>query len=223
MTPITNPQFHTAEEEWLAAYAAGSLSRAKRLLLTCQAAINPGLSQKLVDMDRVGGALLETAPGDAMSETFISKLLSKLDTAQTQAPETPPAKTPSQNWIPDPLTDFLSRADTPFKWKKMGFGMARIPILTEQGEKLYLLKSPPGRKMPVHSHHGEEWALILQGGYHVGKTGYVRGDLHREDETCTHRPVIDDHGEACITLVAAERGIKFKNPLLRLLSPIFGL
>ena len=108
-------------------------------------------------------------------------------------------------------------------WKKMGFGVERMPIHNDGGEKLYLLKSRPGLKMPHHSHKGEEWALILQGGYHVGETGFVYGDLHREDETCAHQPVIDDHGQACITLVAAEGGLTFTNPALNLFRPILGV
>ena len=105
----------------------------------------------------------------------------------------------------------------------MGFGIARIPLMEENGEKLYLLKSRPGMKMPKHSHHGEEWALILQGGYHAEGQGYIRGDLHREDESCTHRPIVDDDGEACITLVASEGGLKFSNPVIGLLKPILKL
>src|SRR5690606_35882118 len=54
-------------------------------------------------------------------------------------------------------------------------------------------------------------------------TGYVRGDLHREDETCLHTPIIDDDKEACITLVAIEGGLKFSNPAMRLLKPVIGI
>ncbi|MEO1136951.1 MAG: transcriptional regulator, partial [Pseudomonadota bacterium] len=65
--------------------------------------------------------------------------------------------------------------------------------------------------------------LILQGGYHVGSKGYVRGDLHGEDESCSHQPIIDDHGEACISLVADEGRLKFSNPFYRLLQPLIGI
>lgn len=104
--------------------------------------------------------------------------------------------------------------------EKHGFWYGALALMADGRETLYLLKAKPGMKMPKHSHHGEEWALILQGGYHIGAEGYVRGDLHREDGDCTHQPIVDDHGEACITLVASEGGLKFSNPFMNLLKPV---
>ncbi len=109
------------------------------------------------------------------------------------------------------------------RWKKLGFGVSRATIANDNGEEIYLLKAKPGLKIPDHTHQGEKWALILQGGYHVRDTGYGPGDLHRENENCTHNPIVDDHGEACITLVALEGELKFSNPFMRMLKPLLGI
>ncbi len=227
MNSISPKAYHTVQDEWLAAYSAGQLSDAKRLLLDCQAAINPKLGSRLNKIDMVGGALLETAKGEAMSDNFMSGVFNKIDrldaAAQTYTKVDKKSKNIAEDWVPAPLNEFLGRAGIPLKWKKMGFGMERLPIYQDGNEKLYLLKSRSGLKMPHHSHYGDEWALILQGGYKVGDQGYVRGDLHAEDESCRHGPVVDDHGEACITLVASIGGLKFTNPALRLLKPILGV
>lgn len=219
--------YHTVEEEWLVSYCAGGLSPAKRMLLDCQAALNAAFASRVGDIETVGGVLLETAKGEALSDDFMSGLWTKIDDASAEPKKQKMTKESDQavsdNWIPSPLNALMTQAQKSMNWKNMGFGMARIPILDDGHEKLYLLKSKPGMKMPEHSHHGEEWALILQGGYHVGDQGFAYGDLHREDENCTHQPIIDDHGEACITLVASEGGIKFSNPALRLLKPVFGI
>ena len=137
-----------------------------------------------------------------------------------------PASSPPSHeaWVPHALRDYLDRAGAAIVWRKAGPGIdsARLPS-GDVGERVYLLRSRPGLQMPDHAHAGEEWTLVLQGGYHVGETGYARGDLHREDEACMHRPIIDDDGEACIALVVDEGALRFRNPVLRLLQPLFGL
>ena len=228
MNMSSQTEFHSVDEEWLASYSAGGLSRAKRLLISCQAALRPELSSRLSAMDAVGGALLQSAQGEAVSDGFLSRVMDKLDASPepvaqdtTDDAQTGPSAKPA--WMPSPLEDFLSRAGIDLKWKKLGFGVERASLSTENDEELYLLKARPGLKVPQHSHQGEEWALILQGGYHVGETGYGLGDLHREDEDCTHMPIVDDHGEACITLVALEGKLRFSNPVMRMLRPIIGI
>ena len=135
----------------------------------------------------------------------------------------PRPSTSKRHGTGSPLEDFLARNNITLKWKKLGFGVSRATLANDNGEELYLLKARPGLKIPNHTHQGEEWALILQGGYHVGDTGYGPGDLHREDEHCTHNPIVDDDGEDCITLVALEGELKFSNPLMRMLKPVLGI
>jgi len=215
---------HSVDEEWLASYAAGSLSRAKRLLISCQASMKPELASRLSAMDAVGGAILESAQGEAVSDGFMDKLLGSINHLPCLAnDEAEAAPVTRKTWKPSPLDDFLTRNDISLKWKKLGFGVSRATIANDNGEEIYLLKAKPGLKIPDHTHQGEEWALILQGGYHVGETGYGPGDLHREDENCMHSPIVDDDGEACITLVAQEGSLKFSSPLMRMLKPLLGI
>jgi len=218
--------FHSVGEEWLASYVAGSLSRAKRLLISCQASMKPELASRLSAMDAVGGAILESAQGEALSPDFMANLWGNIDQLPAQANDdndTEDLEGTVTTWKPLPLEDFLARNGITLKWKKLGFGVSRATIANDNGEEIYLLKAKPGLKIPDHTHQGEEWALILQGGYHIGETGYGPGDLHREDENCVHSPIVDDDGEACITLVALEGSLKFSNPIMRVLKPVLGI
>lgn len=212
----------TVGQEWLAHYAAGGLSPAKRLLIDCQAAIDPRLRETLHQFDHIGGAFLETAKGEPLSEEFWTRFSKALD--EDGAADTGRTEHVSEKrWMPAPLKQFLDASQITVNWKKSGPGVERARLLETDNERLYLLKARPGLKMPLHSHRGQEWTLILQGGYHVGDKGFVRGDLHGEDETCMHQPIIDDDGEACVSLVVDDGKLIFANPMLKLLQPFLDI
>ncbi|MEX6633279.1 ChrR family anti-sigma-E factor [Hyphococcus lacteus] len=215
---------HTASEEWLASYSSGALSELKRLVIECQSAIEPSIKAKLNVLDDLGGAFIESAQGEKLSDDFLDRLSAALpsDTQSkgAQNAERRSSRESQSTWIPRPLQNFLDNSEINLKWKKSGPGVERAFLGQQENERLYLLKAKPGLKLPAHSHSGQEWTLILQGGYHVNGQGFIRGDLHCEDETCMHQPVIDDDGEDCISLVVDEGALIFDNPILNLLQPI---
>lgn len=220
MIEQSSQNIHSADEEVMAAHAAGTLPTGQHLVLSCQADLQPAIAQKLAAYDAVGGAVIETAKSEELSDGFIGRLMKTLSDDVTTE-NAVPARPDAPDWMPSALSDYLDRADIELKWRSVGPGVQHAPIVTRKsGERIYLLRAAPGTKMPVHSHSGEEWTLILQGGYHVDETGYTRGDLHCEDEACEHQPIIDDHGEACISLVADQGRLKFRNPLLKLVQLI---
>ncbi len=225
MTSNNVAPLKTLNEEWLASYAAGGLSNAKRLLIACQAAIEPRLAAFLGELDQIGGNFLETAKGENLSDGFLANVMNALDNQVEPKTNTaiPSPKSDMAAWVPTPLRNFIDQANLGLKWKNAGPGVQRVPLAEDDGEMLYLLKAKPGLKVPMHSHRGEEWTLLLQGGYHVGDQGFVRGDLHQENENCTHQPIIDDDGEACISLVAVEGRLKFSDPLVKIFQPLIGI
>lgn len=224
MTLMTHGDFQTAGEEWLASSAAGVLSSGKSLALACQAEAQPMLAAKLNEFDTVGASLLEGAHGDVLSDDFLDRMMESLGRPeadpQPQIVETA-TDTGGDAWIPQTLKTYLANADIKVKWRKTGPGVQRAPLFTsETGERVYLLRAQPGQIMPMHSHAGDEWTLILQGGYQAGEDHFVAGDLHAEDDECQHQPVIDQ-GETCICLVVDDGPLKFRNPLLKFMQPLF--
>ena len=210
----------------MAAYSAGTLEPGQELLLSCQTDMQPDVARRVVGFDAIGGAVIEKAKGESVSDAFLGNVFSALDDLpQEAAIEAAPAPMRErERWMPPVLDKFLNQADIKVKWRKAGPGIEHASLAkTKSGERLYLLRASPGTKMPVHSHAGEEWTLILQGGYHVGETGYARGDLHWENSDCEHQPVIDNDGEDCISLVFDQGRLKFKNPLLSLFQYLSGV
>lgn len=222
----TNSLPVTVDEAWLAMLSAGTLPPHQQLLLECQAELRPELRSLLAAGDHIAGALLESAKGTPLSSGFMQVLEQRLATAQidTRAAEKiyePGSERPE--WMPPALDAYMRRSGTRLKWRNAGLGVQQARLSrTTDGRRLYLLKARPGTPLPRHSHRGQEWTLLLAGGYKSGPDQYVAGDLHQEDEACTHDLRIDTDGP-CIALIADEGRLRFPNPLLRLLQPFVGL
>ena len=208
MSNIDHYNYHSVGDDWLAAYSSGALTYAQSLLISCQSDMQPGLRRRVERIDEVGGAFLESAEGEALSDSFSDRLARALDKAEKPSVEPVGVEQAEFEWIPNSLHDYFLQTGKSVHWSKVAPGVERMPLSSKGDGRLYLLKVRAGMAMPEHSHSGEEWSLILQGGYHVGDTGYSRGDLHREDENCTHQPVIDDDGHDCISLVYDEGPVK---------------
>lgn len=222
-----NRPIRSLNDEWFAAYVAGAASDAKSLVIACQAAMRPEIAGKIADMEMIGGALLENAPGAALSDGFFDRVSANLVGARPSENDASPTMSASEaeadSWMPAPLRDYLSQKGCVLKWRFAGPGISRAALAeADNGERLYLLRARAGSVLPEHSHQGEEWTLILKGTYHTGEEGYIAGDLHREDERCIHQPIVDQ-GEECICLVAIEGRLKFHQPLLKLLQPFIGV
>lgn len=223
MNKQTSRNIHSTDAEMMAAHAAGTLPVGQHLVLSCQADLQPDIAHRLSTYDMIGGSMIETAKSDELSDTFMSRLMDALDKRMVSE-SVLPHDSDAPSWMPAALANYLADSDIELKWRSVGPGVQHASIAeTELGERVYLLRAAPGTKMPVHSHAGEEWTLILKGGYHVGDVGYVRGDLHCEDETCEHQPIIDNDGEDCISLVVDQGRLRFRNPLLKLFQMVSGL
>lgn len=217
----------TVDDAWLAMQSAGTLSPFKQLLLTCQAEMCPSVQAAFSAGDHIGGALLESAKGADLSDDFIQRLSARIDQdTDRMPPEAGHASTDTQDqpeWMPAALADYMRRSSQRLKWRHVGGGVQQARLgRSSRGERLYLLRAHPGLPVPRHSHSGQEWTLVLSGGYTAGDRQYAAGDLHQEDETCLHDLRIDDDGP-CVSLIVDEGKLRFANPLLKLLQPVLGL
>ena len=220
--------YHGLGDEWLVEYAAGGLSYAKRFMIACQAALKSDLRQRLQFADEFGATFVESAPAQELSDQFFDQLGRQIDdnpaqSNRTQSNHSKPTDDANEfAWAPQPLIELIAAMGDQFSWKNTG-GVQRATLGEFDGDRLYLLKSKPGLKLPKHSHSGEEWALVLHGGYHANGVAYKPGDLHCENSSCTHQPIIDDHDDGCISLITDEGKLQFSNPLMRAIQPFIGI
>lgn len=212
-------------------YAAGTLAPEKTLMINCQQDICSKAAIEIQNQETIAAGFMmstETTREFTLSDDFMSRALAALPqsdsvstpqthTDQTPTDQEPPLATAANDLLPATLTAFMG--GEPVNWSFFAPGMQSASLWQgNDGQHLWLLKVKGGKNMPEHTHIGEEWSLILKGSYHVGTTQYTRGDLHVEDEHCTHIPMIDP-GVDCICLVLTEGPLKPTRLLPKLLMP----
>jgi quercetin dioxygenase-like cupin family protein len=90
-----------------------------------------------------------------------------------------------------------------------------------EGTEAYLARFAPGLSFPMHSHHGHEDVLILEGSYHDDSgTLYRAGDVHTMQAGAAHAFTIT-RDEPCVA-AAVHRGIRFRSLGMRVLAKLFG-
>jgi len=90
-----------------------------------------------------------------------------------------------------------------------------------RGTDAYLARFAPGMTFPLHSHHGHEDVLILEGSYTDNHGALFRsGDVHSMEAGGEHSFTIAPD-EPCIA-AAVHRGIRFRSLGMRVLAKLFG-
>ena len=123
--------------------------------------------------------------------------------------------------LPEPVARLVNAPLESIRWRFAAPGVREHKIFERDGLSASLLRAKPSRRMPRHTHSGQEATLVLKGGFsdHLGH--YRRGDVALVDRSIDHRPVADP-GEPCLCFVVTEGELKLTGPIGRLLQRAFG-
>ncbi len=107
----------------------------------------------------------------------------------------------------------ISRLVGPFDkivWKQVYKGFSEfVPNLSHKDDdELKLIKMDPGASVPLHSHGGKEFILVLDGSFQDENGTYSKGDIQINDQKIKHTPMASkEHG--CICLTITEKDVIF--------------
>ena len=124
--------------------------------------------------------------------------------------------------LPAPLHPYFGASWRELKWRWMGPGMHYIRTIGPSGGTMLMLRIGPGRRMPVHGHHGSELTQIVRGAYEDALGQFAAGDVADLDADTEHQPVTSA-GEACICVSALDAPLRFPGWFARRLQPLFGI
>lgn len=207
---------HHPEEALLLAHAAGSLDPAMTLIVATHLHFCAECRAQAVLGVTLGGALLQEVQPAPLAPDALARTLARLD-----APVAPVSRPASNDNTPPALRAFLGRDLSAVRWRAMGPQLGYRTLYRKGDLALRLLRGSPGSDVGSHSHHGQEYTLVLKGGYRDETGAYGPGDFQAAGGDVTHNPVADP-GEDCINLAVTVGGLRFGSFGQTLVARLFG-
>ncbi|MDP2124296.1 MAG: ChrR family anti-sigma-E factor [Parvibaculum sp.] len=218
------PVTHRLGDEWLMAYAAGTLSEGQSLLVAAHLSFLDDAAERLAVAEAAGGALFETVSPELMAPDALARTLARLDAPATPAPVPVAPRVGADDPLPAPLRNWLGGGVDDLKWSFLGPGMKKVKLWRggPNDQRLWMLRAQPGVSVPKHGHRGTELVLVLKGSFSDPHGRFRPGDVEESDDNRMHALGIDE-GEECICLALTEGPIRFESWPARLVQPFIGL
>ena len=93
-------------------------------------------------------------------------------------------------------------------WKTLYKGFKEFNIPVNDNDSLKLIKMDPGTSVPLHSHNGKEYILVLNGSFCDEYGEYNKGDMQINDQQIKHNPTACN-SDGCICLSITENDVVF--------------
>ena len=203
---------HHPYDDTLARLAAGRLGPGPSFVVSTHLFGCAECRARVGLFEAAGGVMLEEAPAAPVRPDLFAATMWRIEH------ESAPAVA-----RPSPRVSPLDRLDLP-PWRSVGSFLQwrRLTLPYAPEANVIMLKVPPGKRMPDHTHAGTEYTQILQGSFYDDAGRYVAGDCVEADNEIEHQPVVDSDVE-CICLAAFDGRLKLKGWIGRVVQPLLGL
>lgn len=212
--------------ELYAAYAAGCLDPAFTLMVETQSVLRPGIRRSVAVSEMIAGGLLETAPAAKLSEGALDRALEAIEALDAGADVSVKAGRAAGEAIeevlalPEPLRSAALEAIGTTGWQSMGRGLKRLNLRSGERLETELYRISPGARIPRHAHAGNEYTLVVAGGFSDERGSYGPGEVVINGPSDLHQPV-GDEGEVCYALAVRDGGLRFTG-VMGLLQRLMG-
>ena len=176
-------------------YSSGNLSEAKSLFVSMYLFLNSVAAKKasifdniladnLTDLDEVAPKKINYK--DCITATSKENLEFNI----------------SKNY--NPLTNLIGSIDK-LKWKSIYKGFREFNIPLKDNDTIKLIKMDPGTSVPLHSHNGKEYILVIDGSFCDEYGEYKKGDMQINDQKIKHNPsACDTNGCVCLSITESD-------------------
>ena len=106
-----------------------------------------------------------------------------------------------------PLTKLVGPLEK-INWRQIYKGFSEFKPNIKDEDELKLIKMEPGASVPLHSHGGKEYILVLSGSFCDEYGTYKKGDIQINDQQIKHTPVASDV-DGCVCLTITEKEVIF--------------
>lgn len=211
---------HHLSDEFLVEYANGSLPAPEALVVGSHLAICTECRDRVETFENVSAVLMEDGDVEAVSPEALDAVLAMIESPADEDPapliEFDRA---TLEVIPPPLRSYLDGSLPTLDWKRTGRGIEEVSLAKQGDVRISLLRIRAGQKVPSHTHRGDEFTLVLSGGYTDGDSHFGKGDVSLADSAKDHAPVADADGP-CLCLTVRNGAAKLTGPIGRFLNPV---
>lgn len=206
--------YYHPSDELLMAFAAGQHADPLGILVACHLENCAECRMKVAMYERLGGELVDDLVKEEMSEGSLSSLLTRIEKPYI---ETPPAA--SDNRIPAPLRRFLPVYYDELKWRGFSSSIKEFTLpIANQKYTAKFYKISAGKELPVHTHKGNEYTLVMEGSFSDKSGDYNEGDFILADTQTIHQPKAADDCD-CICFAVMDAPLKMTGFFGRMLNP----
>ncbi|MDX2201976.1 MAG: cupin domain-containing protein [Hyphomicrobiaceae bacterium] len=198
---------HHLDPATLMSYAAGSLAPALAAVAAQHIAMCPHCQHELAIAERIGQELMVSLPAVDAPPPDLKALAERRERRSRE------------------IATFRARLGNlaAVRWRWIGPGLQHHRLAAGGSGTLHLLKAAPGAAVPAHDHAGDELTLVLEGALLEDGLRFSAGDIADHDaEDADHRPVADAQA-GCICVIGAERKVRFRGLMARLVQPYHGM
>ena len=93
-------------------------------------------------------------------------------------------------------------------WKNVYKGFKEFNVAVNDNDSVKLIKMDPGTSVPLHSHNGKEYILVLDGSFCDEYGEYNKGDMQINDQQIKHNPTACK-SNGCVCLSITENDVVF--------------
>ncbi len=177
-------------------YSGGKLGEAKSLFTSMYLYLNSIAQKKASIFDNMLAENFNELKGVGL------KKLKYTDCIKTSN-----LKTHSKNISNNPINRLVGDFNN-INWKTIYKGFKEFNIKVNDNDSVKLIKMDPGTSVPLHSHNGKEYILVLEGSFCDEYGEYNKGDMQINDQKIKHNPIASI-SNGCVCLSITENDVVF--------------
>lgn len=184
------------KNELIFGYSSGNLGEAKSLFTSMYLYLNSIAAKKASVFDNMLAQNFNDLEGVQPKKL-----------KYTDCIKTPVSIKKNKNSSNNPLTRLIGNLND-IDWKTLYKGFKEFNIPVNDNDSVKLIKMDPGTSVPLHSHNGKEYILVLNGSFCDEYGEYNKGDMQINDQQIKHNPTACN-SDGCICLSITENDVVF--------------
>ena len=184
------------KNELIFGYSSGNLGEAKSLFTSMYLYLNSIAAKKASVFDNMLAQNFNDLEGVQPKKL-----------KYTDCIKTPVSIKNNKNSSNNPLSRLIGNLND-IDWKTLYKGFKEFNIPVNDNDSVKLIKMDPGTSVPLHSHNGKEYILVLNGSFCDEYGEYNKGDMQINDQQIKHNPTACN-SDGCICLSITENDVVF--------------